>query len=242
MFSQIQCIQECTGDSQCPRLLSKPSTVPFNEELPPTWHAPKSRLSLCIFRTCCFIFTWHSDLRWLHGLLKEANRWEDQHVQYLTLLAQVNAVQGFMFSTMPSANPLLPRDVFYRFGLSCACLAESLGFLLFWCYQKRATIEVLIRGRWRIFWYLLALAVEVTLTVVLKILTIKFFSRLDLVQTYLITTLAFIGVCHVVSTLGSPLYHCVADLWTNARMTNKGRDGEVATRLESKEKGYIESY
>ncbi|KAG1803985.1 uncharacterized protein BJ212DRAFT_1395428, partial [Suillus subaureus] len=83
---------------------------------------------------CCFIFTWRSDLQWLHALLKEGKNWEELHHQYLTQLNQISIVQGLVLTTAAvfiSSNPPLVTEVDYTSHASYACLAESLVFSLF---------------------------------------------------------------------------------------------------------------
>ncbi|KAG2034657.1 hypothetical protein BDR03DRAFT_984223 [Suillus americanus] len=131
----------------------------FFKKFPPQWNVPESFIPRHIFKMCCLIFTWRSDLKWLHGLLKEGNNWEELHRQYLSQLNQVSTVQGLVLTTAAvfiSSNPPLVRDVDYTSNASYACLAESLVFSLFGLllqlkvsasgilFQKRGAAEVRI--------------------------------------------------------------------------------------------------
>jgi hypothetical protein len=64
----------------------------FFHKFPRNWENPESFISRHMFKLCCLIFTWRSDLHWLHNLLKEGNTWEELHRQYLTQLNQVSIV------------------------------------------------------------------------------------------------------------------------------------------------------
>ncbi|KAG1724696.1 uncharacterized protein EDB91DRAFT_1170218 [Suillus paluster] len=250
MPNQSQVIQECTGDSRCPRLLlSKGNTVLcdfFDEELPPAWHAPKFFISLGIFKMCCFLFTWRGDLRWLHSLLREGDNWEQLHGHYLTQLNQLSTVQGLVLATAAvfmSSNPPLMQDVNYSSNASYACLAESLVFSLFgllfqlkvsangFIFRKREAAKVIVERRWRIFWHILGLAVPVILfgiSVVLMIAAIVltgFSSHSKTVQLYLSTTFAFLCACHLVSILASPLYYHLSNLCVHILKTASGQEG-----------------
>ncbi|KAG1803991.1 uncharacterized protein BJ212DRAFT_1549110 [Suillus subaureus] len=173
----------------------------FFDKFPLKWNVPKSFISRHIFKICCLIFTWRSDLQWLHALLKEGNNWEELHRQYLTQLNQ----QGLVLATAAvfiSSNPPLVTEVDYTSHVSYACLAESLVFSLFGLllqlkvsasgilFQKRSAAEVrivhcqggrseltspqiIIERRWRIFWHLLGLAVPIiTFTISVVLLLI----------------------------------------------------------------------
>ncbi|KAG1891718.1 uncharacterized protein F5891DRAFT_87614 [Suillus fuscotomentosus] len=132
MPSPNQSNRVASGYSQLSQLNTPPDD--FFDEFPPKWNAPKPFISRHIFQICCFIFTWRSDLHWLHDLLKEGNSWEELHSRYLTQLNQVSTVQGLVLATAAvfiSSNPPLAKDVNYISNSSYACLAESLIFSLF---------------------------------------------------------------------------------------------------------------
>lgn len=67
-----------------------PDELSFFDQFPRNWDAPESFISRHIFKVCCFMFTWRSDLHWLYDLLKEGNTWEELHRQYLAQLNQVS--------------------------------------------------------------------------------------------------------------------------------------------------------
>ncbi|KAG0701826.1 hypothetical protein DFH29DRAFT_875637 [Suillus ampliporus] len=203
MSSQSQDIQVSSGNCQCKCQCSRPDPVPdgkFFQRFPATWDVPDFFMSRWIFKTCCFIFTLHGDLKWLYGLLAKGDNWEQMHGQYLTQLNQVSIVQGLVLATAAvflSSNPPLAQHVDYISDSSYACLAESLIFSLFgllfqlkasasgFVFRKREAAEdgrpeltplqVIIERRWRIFWHLLGLAVPIILfgiSVVLMIVAI----------------------------------------------------------------------
>ncbi|KAG2119365.1 hypothetical protein DEU56DRAFT_984572 [Suillus clintonianus] len=232
MSSQTQNIQVTSGYPQ-PSPPDTAANMSFFDKFPPKWEVPKFFISRCIFKTCCFIFTWRGDLVWLHNLLKEGNTWEELHQQYLTQLNQMSIVQGLVLTTAAvfiSSNPPLSKDVNYTSNASYACLAESLVFSLFGLlfqlrvsaggilFQKRHAANIIIERRWRIFWHLLGLAVPViifTISVVLLLIAIVLtgvLSHSETVQLYLSITFAFLGACHLLSILGSPFYHHMSNL------------------------------
>jgi hypothetical protein len=201
-------------------------------------------ISRFIFRACCFIFTWRSDLHWLHNLLKEGNTWEELHRQYLAQLNQVSTVQGLVLATAAvfiSSNPPLANKVNYISSASYACLAESLVFSLFgllfqlkvsasgFLFQKRSAAEIIIERRWRIFWHLLSLAVPIILfsiSVILLLIAIVltgFASHSEAVKLYMSVTFAFLGACHLVSILGSPFYHHLSNLCISVVRATSGK-------------------
>lgn len=233
-----------SNPSQDIRVVSGPSTQSsglhtdpdesFFNKFPRNWKVPESFILRHMFKLCCLIFTWRSDLHWLHNLLAEGNTWEELHRQYLTQLNQVSIVQGLVLTTTAvfiSSNPPLRADVNYTSQASYACLAESLVFSLFgllfqlrisaagFLFQKRSAAEIIIERRWRIFWHLLGLAVPIVIfgiSVVLLLIAIVltgFASNSDSVKLYLSITFAFLSACHLVSILGSPFYHHLSNLF-----------------------------
>ncbi|KAG1724695.1 uncharacterized protein EDB91DRAFT_122092 [Suillus paluster] len=258
MSNQAQNLQVSSKGIQRPRLVRPDSDSDdlFFQGFPSTWDPPTFCISKWAFKICCVVFTFHGDLIWLYYLLSTGDNWEELHTQYLSLLGQLSTIQGLVLATVAvfiSSNPPLPQDVDYSSGLSYACLAESLVFSLFGLlyqlhaffaatrYQKRATTKVIIFRRWRIFWHLLGLAVPVILffiSVVLMIVAIGFtgfLSQSTLVQTYMTSTLAFIGACHMVSILSSPPYHYLIDLCTH----HFGRQEGAKAPLEHPEVGRV---
>ncbi|KAG1892908.1 uncharacterized protein F5891DRAFT_1197098 [Suillus fuscotomentosus] len=210
-----------------------PSSENCLDKFPPLWEPPKSFILRHIFKMCCFIFTWRSDLRWLHALLKEGDNWEILHGRYLTQLNQVSTVQGLVLATVAvfiSSSPPLAKDVNYTSNASYACLAESLVFSLFGLlfqlkvsaagiiFQQRSAAKVIMEARWRIFWHLLSLTVPIiifTISVILLLIAIVltgFASGSETVRLYVSITFAFLAICHLVSILGSPFYYHFSDL------------------------------
>ncbi|KAG1894652.1 uncharacterized protein F5891DRAFT_1194955 [Suillus fuscotomentosus] len=241
MPSPNQSNRVASGYSQLSQLNTPPDD--FFDEFPPKWNAPKPFISRHIFQICCFIFTWRSDLHWLHDLLKEGNSWEELHSRYLTQLNQVSTVQGLVLATAAvfiSSNPPLAKDVNYISNSSYACLAESLIFSLFGLlfqlkvsasgiiFQQRSAAKIIIERRWRIFWHLLGLAVPIiifTISVVLLLISIVltgFASHSETVQIYLSITFAFLATCHLVAILGSPFYHHFSNLCFYILRTESG--------------------
>ncbi|KAG2145737.1 hypothetical protein BD769DRAFT_1636424, partial [Suillus cothurnatus] len=150
------------------QLRTTPDKLSFFDQFPQKWNAPESFIPRHIFKICCLIFTWRSDLQWLHGLLKirkgDTYQWEELHRQYLAQLNQVSTVQGLVLATAAvfiSSNPPLPKEVNYSSAASYACLAESLVFSLFgllfqlkvsasgFIFQKHSAAEIIIERRWR---------------------------------------------------------------------------------------------
>ncbi|KAG1863180.1 hypothetical protein DFJ58DRAFT_725080 [Suillus subalutaceus] len=187
MSNPSQNIRVVSGYSQSSRLHSA-TDESFFDKFPRKWNAPESFIPRYIFKMCCLIFTWRSDLHWLYDFLKEGNNWEELHRQYLTQLNQVSTVQALVLTTAAvfmSSKPPLVDDVDYSSPASYACLAESLVFSLFgllfqlkvsasgFIFQKRSAAEIIIERRWRIFWHLLSLVVPIiifTISVVLLLI------------------------------------------------------------------------
>ncbi|KAG2064860.1 hypothetical protein BDR04DRAFT_1109520 [Suillus decipiens] len=201
-------------------------------EFPHKWKAPDSPIVRCIFTMCCCIFTGHSNLEWLHNTLKKENTWETLHSQYLQQIQYISTVQGLVLTTAAvfiTTTPPLLQDVDYISYASYACLAESLVFSLFGLlfqlkvytseiiFQPHSTAKAIIRTRWRIFGHILSLAVpiiifviSVTLLLMAVVLT-GFTSRSETVKIYLSITFGFLGLCLLVSSLGSPLGYFLSD-------------------------------
>lgn len=221
----------------------------FFNKFPDKWETPTSFIPRHIFKLCCLIFTWRSDLHWLHDVLKEENQWEELHRQYQVQLNQVSTVQALVLTTAAvfiSSKPPLVDDVNYGSQASYACLAESLVFSLFgllfqlkvsasgFLFQQRSAAELIIERRWRIFWHLLGLTVPIIvfiISVVLLLIAIVltgFTSQSKAVQLYLSITFAFLGACHLVSILGSPFYHHLSNLCVSVARATSGirRAGE----------------
>ncbi|KAG0694973.1 hypothetical protein DFH29DRAFT_296079 [Suillus ampliporus] len=246
MSNQSQHIQASSGNCQCTCQCSRPDTVPhgkFFKEFPSTWQAPDSFMSRCIFKICCFIFTFRGDLHWLHDFLKEGNNWEQLHGQYLTQLSYLSTVQGLLLATAAvflSSNPPTQGHLDYTSDASYACLAESLVFSLFgllfqlrafatgFIFRRREAAEIIIERRWRIFWHLLGLVVPVIIfgiSVVLMIIAILITgisSHSNTVRLYLIITFTFLSVCHLVSIIASPLYYHLSNLWIRVLKAERG--------------------
>jgi hypothetical protein len=237
-----------SGYAQSPPLPTDQEKSFFNK-FPDKWETPTSFIPRHIFKLCCLIFTWRSDLHWLHDVLKEENKWEELHRQYQVQLNQVSTVQALVLTTAAvfiSSKPPLVDDVNYGSQASYACLAESLVFSLFgllfqlkvsasgFLFQQRSAAELIIERRWRIFWHLLGLTVPIIvfiISVVLLLIAIVltgFTSQSKAVQLYLSITFAFLGACHLVSILGSPFYHHLSNLCVSVARATSGirRAGE----------------